>query len=181
MLASLDPAVLGDFPGDIVQICLVTRDHKRTMDGLAKLGIGPFRIYRFDQKTTSETRYHGQAHSFTAVMGYASSANMMWEVVEPTGGTSIFEDVLTRKGEGVHHLGLRMRGRSYADAITDFAERGFGVAQSGRVWGGDVAFAFIDTSKEIGIYLELTESSPGSEPPSADTWYPAPPAEGTAS
>ena len=181
MLAALDHAIFEDFPGDIVQVCFVTRDHKRTMDGLMKLGIGPFRIYAFDRETTRETRYNGQAHSFSAVMGYASSVNMMWEVVEPTGGTSIFEDVLARRGEGVHHFGLGLRDLSFADAITDFAGRGFSVAQSGRVWGGNVAFAFIDLYNELGVYLELTDNPHSSKPPVPDTWYPAPPAGGAAS
>ena len=181
MLSLLDHAALGDIPGDIVQVCLVTRDHRRTMEGLMKLGIGPWRLYTFDRKTTSDTRYQGQAHWFSAVMGYASSANIMWEVVEPTGGTSIFEDVLTQKGEGVHHLGLRMRSLSFTEAIADFAQRGFGVAQSGRVWGGDVAFAFIGTCDELGIYLELTDGPPGSKPPDPEAWYPAPPSEGATS
>ena len=181
MLAHLDDAVLGDIPGDIVQVCLVTRDHKRTMDGLMKLGIGPWRIHVFDRDTTSDTHYHGQTHWFSAVMGYASSANMMWEVVEPTGGTSIFEDVLARKGEGVHHLGLSLRGLNFDDAIASFAERGFSVAQSGRVWGGDTTFAFVGTFDELGIYLELTDSAPGFKPPDPDAWYPAPPVKGAAS
>ncbi len=180
MLAILDQ-VLGTIPSDIVQVCLVTRDHRRTMDGLMKLGIGPWRLYTFDRETTSDTRYHGQAHWFSAVMGYASSANMMWEVVEPTGGTSIFEDALARKGEGIHHLGLRTEGGRFADAIAAFSQRGFGIAQSGRVWGGEVAFAFIDARDALGLYLELTDAPPGSKPPDPDTWYPAPSAEGTTS
>ena len=178
MLTPYDHTMLGTALGEVVQVCLVTRDHRRTMDALMKLGVGPFRIYVFNQETTSDTRYYGQAHWFSALMGYASSANMMWEVVEPTGGSSIFEDVLARRGEGVHHFGLRVKSLSFKESMTDFVNRGFGIAQSGRVWRGDVAFAFIDTYDQLGVYLELTDSLPGSKPPEPDTWYPAPLAEG---
>ena len=181
MLSQLDHEVLRKLPGDVIQTCLVTRDHKRTMDSLIKLGIGPWRVYEFGQQTTSDTSYRGQPHWFSAVMAYAGSTNMMWEVVEPTGGTSIFEDVLVQKGEGVHHLGLNLDGCSFAHALADFATRGFVIAQSGRVWGGDTTFAFINTYDALGIYLELTDSPPGYTPPDPDAWYPAPPATGARS
>ncbi|MEX5721072.1 hypothetical protein [Geodermatophilus maliterrae] len=33
-------------------MCLVTEDHRRTMEGLARLGIGAFRVYTFDAGNT---------------------------------------------------------------------------------------------------------------------------------
>ena len=32
------------FLGDTIQICVVTKDMYRTMDGMVKLGIGPWRV-----------------------------------------------------------------------------------------------------------------------------------------
>ena len=166
--------IAADILGNITQICCVTRDHKRTMASLMKLGVGPWRIYRFNPETTSDTRYKGKPHTFSAVMGYASSANTQFEIVEPTGGTSIFGDLLEQRGEGVHHFGITIPAiRSVADAIAAYGDKGFPVAQSGRVWGGGTAFTFIDTFTELGFYLELTESSPGFSPPEPNEWYPA--------
>lgn len=177
MIETSKTAVPGGALGDIQQICLVTRDHKRTMDHLMGLGVGPWRIYTLDPATTSDTCYRGEPHSFSAVMGYASSANMMWEIVEPTGGTSVFEDFLQAKGEGVHHFGVSKKGVSFSDAVAEFDRRGLDAIQSGRVWNGQVGFAFIDTYDKLGHYLEVWDQPPGYKPPDPDSWYPAPQAK----
>jgi methylmalonyl-CoA/ethylmalonyl-CoA epimerase len=181
MIETYKNAAPGDVLGDILQICLVTRNHKRTMDHLMGLGIGPWRIYKLDPGTTSDTRYQGEPHSFSAVMGYANSANMMWEIVEPIGGTSVFEDFLRQKGEGVHHFGVSKKGLSFSDAVAEFDQRGLSVVQSGRVWGGQVGFAFIGAYDELGHYIEIWDHPAGFTPPDPDSWYPAPPAERGAS
>ncbi len=166
--------IAADILGDITQVCCVTNNHKRTMCSLMKLGVGPWRIYNFNPQTTTETLYKGEPHSFSAVMGYANSANTQFEIVEPIGGTSIFADFLEQRGEGVHHFGIKPpKGRSVTEMITAFGQKSFPVAQSGRVWGGGIAFSFIDTFDELGFYLELTESSPGFQSPEPDEWYPA--------
>lgn len=48
------------FLGGLIEICLVTRDHQRTMEGLVRLGIGPWRVYTFDSRTVTERRYQGR-------------------------------------------------------------------------------------------------------------------------
>ena len=35
------------FLGNLVEVCVVTRDHRRTMEGLVRLGIGPWRVHTF--------------------------------------------------------------------------------------------------------------------------------------
>ncbi|KAF2395187.1 hypothetical protein [Pseudomonas frederiksbergensis] len=45
-------AEVDGFLGNVVEIAIVTRDHKRTMDGLLKLGIGPWRVYTFNPENT---------------------------------------------------------------------------------------------------------------------------------
>lgn len=35
------------FLGNLIEICIVTSDHRRAMEGLVRLGIGPWRVYIF--------------------------------------------------------------------------------------------------------------------------------------
>jgi hypothetical protein len=35
------------FLGDVIEICIVTCNYQQTMEGLIKLGIGPWRVYTF--------------------------------------------------------------------------------------------------------------------------------------
>ena len=134
-------AVASDILCDVVQICVVTKDHVRTMERLWNMEMGPWRIFRFDPSNASETRYRGEPRSFTAVMAYANSVNMVWEIVEPTGGFSIFEDVLRHKGEGIDHLAISNKHLDFSKQIKEFENRGLRVLQSGRVWDGKVGFA----------------------------------------
>jgi methylmalonyl-CoA/ethylmalonyl-CoA epimerase len=169
-------ALADDLLGDMVQVCLVSRDCQRTMDGLLRLGIGPWRLHSHNPNTLSETRYRGAEHNFSCKMCYAHAGNMMWEVVQPTGGTGIFDEFLERYGEGVHHFGFNIRGRSFSEAIAEFARRGFTVAQSGRAFNGQVGYAFIDGFEQFGVYFEIWDHPPGGIHPEPDSWYPAPPA-----
>ncbi|WP_260686633.1 hypothetical protein [Rhizobium leguminosarum] len=45
------------FLGNVVELAIVTSDHKRTMDGLLKLGIGPWRVYKFSPENTENQTY----------------------------------------------------------------------------------------------------------------------------
>jgi hypothetical protein len=164
-----------DLLGNLVQICLVTRDHEATMDSLLRLGIGPFRVFTLRPGNTVETRFRGQQHSFTCKMSYAYSANMMWEVVQPIEGTGVFDEFLAQRGEGVHHAGFLCPGRSFVEAIAEFERRGFRIIQSGRVWGGKVGYAFIGTFDDLGVFFEIWDHPPGFGPPDPDMWYPPPP------
>ncbi len=42
------------FLGGLLEICFVTADHQRTMQGLVRLGIGPWRVYTFNSETVTE-------------------------------------------------------------------------------------------------------------------------------
>jgi hypothetical protein len=172
------PNNLNDLLGDVIQICLVTRDHKRTMDGLMRLGIGPWRMHIHSPATISQTRLRGEDHTFTCIMGFAFSANMMWEVVEPLEGTGIFDEFLKNHPDGgVHHVGYTCPGRNFHEAIAEFERRGFQIIQSGRVWNGQVGFAFIGAYDELGVFFEIWDHPPNFTPPAPDSWYPAPPTD----
>ncbi|KAK9838598.1 hypothetical protein WJX84_004354 [Apatococcus fuscideae] len=45
-----------DFLGNLIEVCMVTKDPERTMAGLWRLGIGPWRAYTFTpENTTNQT------------------------------------------------------------------------------------------------------------------------------
>ena len=48
------------FLTETMQICVVTRDMYRTMDGMLKLGIGPWAVYTFDKTTVRDMTFRGQ-------------------------------------------------------------------------------------------------------------------------
>ena len=71
------------FLGNPMEICLVTRDYKRTISGLHALGIGPWRCYSFTPSNTTNQTYRGQASDFTLRVCFAElSPTMVYEVID---------------------------------------------------------------------------------------------------
>jgi len=174
MFARPPGALDNEFLGDIVQFCLVTRDYKRTLAELTRLGIGPWRIQTLGPHNVTDGRLRGDAHEFTAKMCYAYASNLMFEVVQPLTGQSAVQEFLDKKGEGIHHLGCLCPTKNFQECIAEFEARGFKVVQSGR-WQGKVGYAFIGTDDALGFFIEIWDHPPGFVLPEPEEWYPAPP------
>lgn len=101
---------------------------------------------------------------------------MVYEVIQPVSGPTIFQDFLDKQGEGVHHIAYDCNNIPMADRIKMFKERGLDLAQGGS-WRGDNAFAFFE-SEETGTCFETISFEDGWDYPEPDEWFP-PEAAGT--
>lgn len=165
------------FLGGLIEICLVTADHQRTMEGLVRLGIGPWRIYTFDSRTVTDRTYRGVAADWAIKVCFADVGDLAVEIMQPLHGPSIFQEHLDRHGEGIHHVAFDVAGRPWADRLRAFAERGFRVSQSGRFVDQN-AFAFFDTEEATGTTFETYDIPTGFVWPEPEAWFPAPPPDG---
>jgi hypothetical protein len=162
------------FLGDNMQICVVTRDFRRTMEGLVRTGIGPWRVYTFGPQTVSDLTYRGKPASYSMKLGLAWSGTMNWEIVQPLSGPNIYQEFLDAHGEGIHHVAFRCDGLPYAEQIRSFEARGYKMIQSG-VWQGKVAYHYFETEGDTTTTFEIFERPDGFELPEPEEWYPAPP------
>jgi hypothetical protein len=55
--------------GEAIQICVVTRDLRRTMGGLVRAGIGPWSVYTFGPDTVSDLTYRGKPAQYSMRQG----------------------------------------------------------------------------------------------------------------
>ena len=172
-----DTELSNSFLGGLLEICLVTRDHRRTMEGLVRLGIGPWRVYTFDSRTVTKRTYHGQAADYGIRVCFADVGGTALEIMQPLFGPSIFQEYLDRHGEGIHHIAFDVGGRPWDERLTAFAEHGFSVTQSG-VFNRRNAFAFFDTEAATGTTFETYDIPPGYVWPEPEAWFPAPPPSG---
>ena len=174
------PAVTGEtsldnaFLGNAIEIAIVTADHRRTMEGLVRLGIGPWRVYTFGPENVSDQTYQGRPASFRLRVCFARSGNITWELMEPIDGPSIFADYLERQGEGIHHVAYDCGNLPMVDRIRAFEARGFRCVQSGK-WMGKNHFAFFATDQATSTVFETYEFPADFEYPEPESWYPAPP------
>lgn len=173
--AVASPVTLANsFLTETVQVCIVTRDHRRTMEGMVGLGIGPWRIYTFGPETCTDLTLHGKPASFSMRLCMAWTGSMFWEIVEPLEGPSIYKDFLERHGEGIHHTAVASGTMPWKARIEAFQERGFECIQSG-IWLGRVPWAYFGTEKATGTIFEIFDIPEGFEMPEPEAWYPAAP------
>ncbi|WP_291732046.1 VOC family protein [Leisingera sp. F5] len=177
------PSVVGgetlsnSFLGNAVELCIVTDDHVKTMEGLCRLGIGPWAVYTFSPETVSDQTYKGEPCEFALKVCFAQSGNMIWELMQPLWGPSIFQDFLDKHGTGFHHVAYDCNDEPWETRISELEKRGFKMVQSGK-WQGQNAFAFFDTEDATGTTFETYHFPEGWDYPEPESWFPAPPPTG---
>lgn len=177
---SATPEVTGDvtlsnsFLGETIQVCLVTKDYRRTMEGLVKAGIGPWRVFTFSSDNCKDMKLHGKPARFSFKLCMAFSGSMFWEIVQPLEGESIYTDFLERHGEGVHHVAFDCNGQPWEERVASFEKNGFPCIQSG-VWEGKVNWAYFGTEEATGTIFEIYDIPEDFVIPEPEYWYPAPP------
>jgi len=162
------------FLGDLIQVCTVTRDHRRAIDGMVKLGFGPWTIRTFDGSNLTDRTYRGKPGEFSMKICLADSRNMNWEVIEPLEGPSIYTEFLERHGEGVQHLAFNCGGMAYAERLRYFADRGYQNIQSG-LYMGRVRFHYFATENDARTVIEVFDVPPDFVFPVPEAWVPGPP------
>lgn len=141
------------FLGKAIVIAIVTRDVTRTMAGLELLGIGPWSSYTFTPENTTNQTYRGEPSPFVMRVCFAQVGDIIWELIEPISGRTIFADFLERHGEGIHHVAFDCNGIPFPERLAEFERRGFHLSQSGS-WMGVNHFAFFETEDATTTCIE---------------------------
>lgn len=144
------------FLGNLKQICVVTRDYRRTIEGMLSTGIGPWTVFTFNPTTCTNLTYRGQPADYAIKVCLARAAGVNWEIIQPLDGPTIYADFLEASGEGVQHLLFDCNGASWAEKTTAFEAAGFTCIQSGR-WLGRLTFAYYGTESATGTVFEIVD------------------------
>lgn len=158
-MSSFDPGRAVGLPnyflGDMIQVAVITRDFYQTIDRMMNLGIGPWAVYDVNEKNLSDFTYRGSAvPACSFKMGLARIGSLTWEVIQPTGGQSIYSDFLDRHGDGVQHLAFDCGGEDYDRQVELLLDRGYEAIQSG-VWRDKVRFHYFSTEQDLGTVVEI--------------------------
>lgn len=162
--------------GNINEVCIVTPNIYQTIDGLTPLGIGPFKIYRFNSDTVSNRQLYDRPADFELIVAFAQQNDLVVELMQPLNGTdSLMAQYLQthQHQAGVQHLAFHMDDLPMEDRIAKMSERGFQVAMEG-IWHGakgQCRFVFFDTKeKGLGTCLETIEFSTDWEDPEEEVY-----------
>jgi len=105
----------------------------------------------------SDLRFRGEPGRFDQRLGWQRHGDVVYEWIEPIAGPTVYEEALSKHGEGFHHFAFDVPDMDAA--IRFFEGRGLVCSQSGS-WGekgkpGSGRFAYIDTEPMGGVTIEL--------------------------
>jgi methylmalonyl-CoA/ethylmalonyl-CoA epimerase len=158
--------------GRVDQVGLVVRDLHVAMERYwALMGLGPWRVYTYGAPFVKDLTYRGQPGTYRMQIALTTKDGLMYELIQPLAGPSLYHEFLERNGDGIHHLGAFVP--NFDRAIADCRALGFAVLQSGRGYGvqGDGGYAYLDTVASLGAIYELIEIPAERYPP--EEIYPA--------
>jgi len=148
---------------DVAQVALVVRDLDAALVQWTALGYGPWRVYRYGDNL-KRRRYRGGDGSFSMLLAVSDGPPQL-ELVQPISGPSIYEDWLTERGEGLHHVGLVVED-DFDAAVQRLVDAGFPVIQAGDFGPNhDGRFSYHDTQAALGVIVELVRDCTGSSEP----------------
>jgi glyoxalase/bleomycin resistance protein/dioxygenase superfamily protein len=140
----------------IQQIAWLTRDLEKSMQAwIDVLRIGPWRVFRFTDKTVKNLKVGGKPVEgpFEFRIGITHVGDMEIELIQPVHGPMIYEDYLQRRGEGLHHIKEKIPDDRMAAVVEEYDGRGIEVTQTGQ-FVADFHF-YLNTEPKLDFVYEL--------------------------
>ena len=138
----------------VTQIAVVVKDIDKAIEAYSRI----FGLSKPDVMLTDPTHahatYRGVPTNAQAKLAFFHLGQVDLELIEPVVGDSVWQEVLDKKGEGVHHIAFQIKG---TDGVTDFLDQnGIPTIQQGQYTGG--MYTYVDSEPQLGVMLELLEN-----------------------
>jgi methylmalonyl-CoA/ethylmalonyl-CoA epimerase len=139
---------------EVGQIGVVVRDLDRAVAFYqSTFGVGPFRVQEAEAPNVWD---RGEEKHIKARLGFAMMGQVELEFIHILEGDSVHLEFLREHGEGLHHLGFRVK--DFQAKLEQAKAMGFEVLQTGPMGR---FYAYLDTRQHGGVILELIEDSDG--------------------
>ena len=148
---NMNKTELGKSPfSKLDHVGVVVRDLDKAIEYYQSLGIGPFE-HRSMDKIAEKTLY-GKADDSKVKIAMAQLGPIKIELIQPVAGTSVQQEFLDSRGEGINHLCFSVDDLDKEAAR--LVEKGLKVMfRTKRTGGGSVAY--FDTRKVGDVIFEL--------------------------
>jgi Glyoxalase/Bleomycin resistance protein/Dioxygenase superfamily len=109
---------------DIIQFAIVTPNTDATIKSLCQLlNLGPLKVWDFKHPAIFDTTINDKQTPWTMKLAFGWLGNMQFEVIQPTGGDTLYQQYLTKQGhQGVQHVLIERGSTSYADMKQQLAD-----------------------------------------------------------
>jgi len=141
-----------------LHIGVVVKDMDRTIQRLTStFGIGPWDIK--ERRYPEEQVVVGKG-PFSYRVAFADLGPIELELIEVLEGSTIHADFLNARGEGIHHIGFRVK--DLENTVTTLQQQGIGVLQSAFREGS--RYVYMDPTELGGIMFEFVERGQTTKP-----------------
>lgn len=142
-------------PAKISQVAVVVRDLDKAMKQYHEmLGWGPWNVYEHVPPALHDTHLHGKPTKYSMLGAETSVYEVVFELIQPLDGPSIYKEWLDEYGEGFHHLAVMKHTAEESDKFKkEMAARGVEVLMGGRI-GETIEFYYLDTVPSLKIIVE---------------------------
>jgi len=171
------PSVDMTIYGHVVQVGWVVKDLDRVVDYWEKLGL--HNINRAGVTEFPDVTYRGKKTPLSLKMAFGDIGGVQIEWIQPVKGSSVYNEFLSKHGDGVHHLAYALKSsQQLEEQIQYFKSKGVGIVQRGSWAGtkGKGVFAYLDTAPQGGgltIELMFNPDAPARDPaPTSNNEYP---------
>lgn len=148
-------SLTNSFISEIFKIGIVTYDLDQTLRNyVERMGIGPWKIYNLESPRLSQTKLRGKNINLSMRMAVTYVGNTLLEIVQPLEGSSIYNELLSKHGEGVHYLGVSSENLNFYELIEHFGKLGCSIAMEGKLENA-YDFAYLDTKSLAKTMMEV--------------------------
>lgn len=142
--------------GNIAQIGYVVRDIDAAMDNWVKHGVGPW--FYVDRVQTDYFRYRGVDSDMQMSVALANSGDVQLELIQQRNDApSMYKDFLDSGRVGAQHIAYWTT--DYQKLYDDALAAGYVVGHEGSIGGEKGRFAYLDTEREQGTVIEISDIS----------------------
>lgn len=140
--------------GAIFQIAYVVQDIRAAIhEHATRLRIGPWLL--LEHFVPIWQRYRGQPTALDASLAISFSGSMMFELIQQHNGVpSVFQDVVNRRGYGLHHLAVSTR--DFEADCAKYRRMGYEPVFEAAAEGG-LHVAYFDTLASLPAMLEIMD------------------------
>ncbi len=142
----------------IIQICVIVDDVEKYMKRYSEIfGLPMLEEYHITAgHDETKATYYGEPTDARAKITSFFFGQVQFELLQPLGGPSVWQDFLDKNGPGVHHIAFKVNGTDRVAA--SFEAQGFPISQQGFFTGLPRGmYTYLDTEPALGTTVELLE------------------------
>ena len=139
----------------ITQVAAVVEDLDSALEKYHQLlGWGPWNIYEHVPPTLHSTELRGKPVEYSMLGAEVHAGPVVFELIQPLEGPSIYREWLDEHGEGLHHVAVMRATHDQAEATRHhFESNGAEVLMGGRI-GETIQFWYVDTEPMLKVIFE---------------------------